>query len=339
VYIREAHARETNLHPIDGVGEDVHIGIIDSASSVPDYVAAGTDVNQGPENAFIATELADTQRHGTAVFRRASAFAPEAEYSLYQAVNSNRRLPLDAYADAVSQAIEDSVDVVNLSAGAPWRHPIRLNPNVPETERLLDAGIIVVAAAGNYFLRDQHRRPPVHCPSAADGVVSVASLEVWCPQSPGQEPAATQEGPYFWQNPQNRELLLSTDTFCGEQGCVGGESCEDNQRIQPWSYNPTPTDGKPDTLAPMHTLRRKETASSRRAEYLGTGTSFSAPLVTGEIACILSELKASGHDTPDPYTLQSAVRETNTPIESSLTGKLDAHGLRDRLWPGSRKSG
>ena len=331
-YIREAHARCTNISKTPGTGDRIHIGIIDSACRLPEHLSSGYTVNQGSEYSFLPTSEDDTNRHGTAVFRRLSSFAPDAEFSLYQVVESNRRLPLRAYADAITQAIEDDVDIVNLSAGQSWRKPVQFNPNVSETKRLLDNGIIVVAAAGNYFPRNEPTRPPVHCPSAAEGIISVAGLVVWCPRDPGLESATTREGPYYWLNLYpNYEIAPSNETFCGEQGCVGEARCEKHKLTRPWPRNPAPTGDKPDVLAPVHTLRRGK-GTTNRSEYLGNGTSFATPLISGSLACIFSELQRQGRDTPGPYRLESAIRDTAAPVENSITGKYDAHALSELLF-------
>lgn len=329
-FIHEAHAQSTNLSDIDGDGEGVHIGIIDSTCRVSPHIAAGVDVNQGPELSFLPRDPDDATGHGTEVFKRARAFAPGAEYSLYQAANAGDKLPLAPYSDAITRALDDDVDIVNVSAGHPWPHPVEYSPTVPETRRLLDAGIAVVAAAGNYFIDRQHERPPVHCPSAAAGVVSVAGLRTLCPAEPGSEPPNVRRGPYYWQNPhRSRELAAGKGVYCGERGCVDGQPCDGRKKDTHWIYNPSPTGGKPDVLAPMHIIR--QSSRSRRAgEYLEVGTSFAAPLVTAALACIFSDLQEAD-GIPDPYTVESAIRETATPVDGAAAGKLDAVALKDRL--------
>lgn len=331
-YINEAHAEAVNLPDIEGTGDGVHVGIFDSACRLPKDIASRFDVNQGAQHRFISTDADDTNRHGTAVFRRASAFAPDAEFSLYQTVETDRRLPIEAYSDAITQAIADGVDIVNISSGAPWRHPVEANPNVQVTKRLLEAGIVVVAAAGNHFPGRQPERPPVHCPSAASGVVSVGAMVSRCPRRPGNESATTPEGPYFWIVADagiNSELSPSHGVFCGERGCVGGDDCAEHKTIEAWERNPLQTDDKPDVLAPMHTIRRRDTGTKPGWEYLATGTSFSAPLVTGGLAAVFSELRAHDHSLPDPFTVQSRLRETATPFEAEATPRFDATAFRD----------
>lgn len=332
-YIQEAHAISTNNTDLTGTGEGIHIGIIDSACSLPTYLADDYDVNQGSNHSFISTDEDDTTRHGTAVFRRAAAYAPDAEYSLYQTVRDDRRMPIDAFSDAITRCIEDGVDLVNISIGEPWRHPADAHPTVLETKRLLEEGIAVVAAAGNHFPARQQQRPPVHCPSAAQGVISVGAMVTECPHAPGQESATSREGPYYWlaaDHGFNGELAPSNGVFCGEQGCVGGMCCEGNKKSSPWDRNPVSTEDKPDILAPMHTIRRRET-ETHGWEYIATGTSFSAPLVTGSIGAIFSELEAADEPIPDPYSLQSAARKSGASIEDAKTPLYDAAQLKTTL--------
>ena len=162
-YITKAHAQCTSANSILRSGGSIHIGIIDSACRLPSHLTNRHTINGGDDHSFIDDDEDDTTRHGTAVFRRISAFAPEAKVSLYQAVRDDRKLPIEAYSGAVTQAIKDDVDILNLSAGVPWRHPVHLNPLVMETNRLINAGITVVAAAGNHFPgRTNDRRFTVH---------------------------------------------------------------------------------------------------------------------------------------------------------------------------------
>jgi len=333
-YIDDAHAACVDIP--DGLrdGEGVHIGIIDSACRLPDHLITDTTVHHGDGHSFIDEEIDDTTRHGTAVFQRVKAFAPNAEYSIYQAVKKNRHLDLGAYSDAITQAIADNIDIINLSVGAPWRHPVHLNPAVKETQRLTDQGIAVVAAAGNHFPRRYDERPPVHCPSAAPEVISVGSLVVRCPKRPGDESATSPEGPYYWlvADP-GYEAPLSPDNgvYCGERGCTGGNGCSEHRRPHPWDFNPKPTGNKPDVLAPMHTLRhRRNLPDNRGWPYLSVGTSFSAPLLTGSLASIIGALPSEEKQSA-LATLRTAVRNGASEFEGSPIQRYNATATYESL--------
>ena len=333
-YITKAHAQCTSANSILRSGGSIHIGIIDSACRLPPHLTNRHTINGGDDHSFIDDDEDDTTRHGTAVFRRISAFAPEAKVSLYQAVRDDRKLPIEAYSGAVTQAIKDDVDILNLSAGVPWRHPVHLNPLVMETNRLINAGITVVAAAGNHFPGRYDERPPVHCPSAAKDVISVGGLVVKCPRDPGHESASEPEGPYYWltHDPGFRaEVSPDIGVYCGELGCVGGTDCADHRQPQPWDLNPLPTDDKPDVLAPMHIIRRRETSTEHGWEYLATGTSFSAPLVTGTLASIFDQLRDDGDGIPRPREVRQAVRTGAKEFDADLGPRYDAEGVLKEL--------
>lgn len=328
-FIVQAHAKAANIPDTRGLGDGVHVGIIDSVCQLSDTLADRFQINQGPQNSFIPADDDDTTGHGQNVFMRLSSYAPKATFSIYQAVNADGKLTLSAYADAISKAIDDGVDILNVSSGDPWRGPIRVNPNIQETDRLIQAGITTVAAAGNYYPDQQDRRPPVHCPSAAENVISVASLETICPKEPGDESAETPRGPYYcipdYEN-THPDIDPLDGVYCGEQGCTEDESCIVNQEEREWDRNPLPTGNKPDLLAPMHLIDRDVNDNL----YLGGGTSFSTPLVTGSLTCIFSELGEMGEDFPMPREARRAVR-SGSRVPDSQIAKYDAMEVRKAL--------
>jgi subtilisin family serine protease len=254
--------------------------------------------------------------------------SPEATFSLYQAVTEDGTLPLEAYSDAISTAIEDDVDILNVSAGDPWRGPIAINPNVPETKRALDAGITVVAAAGNWK-PNQEDRPPVHCPAALEDVLAVGGFISECPAAPGDEDATESNGPYYVLKNEGFEYSdrVSENTLCGQIGCVDGSSCITKQSDKPWEYNPQPASGKPDVLAPVHFPHER----SNGKRFLGSGSSFAAPIVTGSLACIIDELNRTGNAAVTPFQLRRAVIDGGASMNISAQTKYDAMGTRRAL--------
>lgn len=328
-YIADAQIKAINQPSTSGTGSGIHIGIFDSHYELPSSFVEEYSINQGLDNSFVPNPESNTNPHGIVVFDQLSAVAPNAEFSVYQAINQDGDLVLGAYADAISKAIDDGVDIINLSAGDPWPALIDINPNVLETKRLIERNIPVVAAAGNY--KPKHdSRPPVHCPSAAEGVISVGGYITECPCEPGEESEESKEGPYYYQfdvsNSKNIENP-AIGTYCSEQGCVKGESCITRQSESPWDRNPMPSGDKPDVLAPMHIVRNDE----EDGYFIDSGTSFAAPLVTGALACIFSELQNLGKDTPTSYEAQNAVRNGASRLKNSQIGKFDAMGTRSVL--------
>lgn len=262
------------------------------------------------------------------MFNLISSYCPDATFSLYQVVTENRKLPLDAYSEAITAAIEDEVDIVNISAGDPWRGPVRANPSVLETQRAIDEGITVVAAAGNWK-PSQDTRPPVHCPAALDDVIAVGGLISECPASPGDEPRDETKGPYYVLKDDTYEFpaLTPEGPFCGQEGCINGKSCIANQIDKPWSRNVQTTAGKPDILAPMHIP--VETNDGK--QFLKTGTSFAAPVVTGALGCVLDELRRSNDTEATPYQVRQATVDGAVPMDKGKLRKFDAMGVRKVL--------
>lgn len=103
--------------------------------------------------------------------------APEASLMAYKVFSSGRRTTGgDAIAMALEQAVIDGCDVVNLSLGKffGWTE----DPLSLLCDRASEAGVIVVASAGNDGLRNNNiNRFPLASPSSGLNVISVASSD------------------------------------------------------------------------------------------------------------------------------------------------------------------
>lgn len=324
-----SHGETVNIPREGAAGDSIHIGIIDSAWALPPELSGGFDVRDDPGNAFIDPDEEVTAPHCESVFDLASTFCPRATFSLYQAVDDEKSLPIAAFADAVSKAIDDGVDILNISAGDPWPGPVDANPAVQQVKRAIDENITVVAAAGNFQPGSQDRRPPIHCPAAYEPVIAVGGLEVRCPVEPGDESAGQDGRPYYCIPRQERVSAVRPveHAFCGQRGCVDGQSCITNQKEVEWEFNPSPTDQKPDILAPMH----RPVGSTEGPHMLKVGTSFAAPIVTASLGCIYSEVLEMGEELPRPREARNAVIEGGFPIDEGAHNKYDAMATRDAL--------
>ena len=327
-FVIEAHGDAVNIPTQGATGSTVHIGIIDSASEVPAETAGETTLRQGPGHSFIDSTKPDTTNHGTEVFVIASAYCPAATYSLYQAVRADRKIPIEAFADGITAAIDDGVDILNISAGEPWGGPIDANPYVSELKRAIAAGIIVVGAAGNWKVT-QENRPPVHCPGALQDVIAVGGFVTDCPAKMGEEPADSPVGPYYIaHDPQSTYGdRIPEGPFCGRNGCTDGKGCISNNRERPWEYNPSPIGEKPEVLAPVHI----PTVNADGNPILDIGTSFAAPIVTGSLGTILDELRRSEGSELTPYRARESVMDGATEIYEGTLRKYDAMGTREAL--------
>jgi hypothetical protein len=321
--ILKATGRSLNMPDLGSGGHGITVGIIDSAYELPDKTTEGYTVHQTPQNSFLDTNEGMTTPHGEAVFNVLSSYAPRATFRLYQAVNKKRDLETEAYSDAISKAIRDDVDILNVSAGDPWPGPTRSNPYTQITSRAIEAGISVIAAAGNQ--KPDGPNLPVHCPAAMESIIAVGAMEVRCPIEPGEVPNNSDCGPYYCvPDDPPHQLTPGDQSFCSQAGCVDGESCIENQHEVAWEGNPLSTDGKPDVLAPMHRVVERG-----NDPFLKVGTSFSAPVVAGSLACICGGLIERGDSMPDPWELRDAVLQGRIPIDSREGQKYDAMGVRN----------
>lgn len=326
-YILKARSEAINAPSAGGTGQSVHVGIIDSAHTLPEGFVEGKKVNQGVQNSFLDGSQADTTNHCKDVFSLLSAYCPEATISLYQALNDDGRIPLEAYSEAITRAINDDVDILNVSAGDPWRAEISLNPNIPETKRALEEGITIVAAAGNW--RHDEDQPPVHCPAALEDVIAVGGMVTDCPAEIGSEPSDEQVGPYYIEKDEDEEYeeAIPEDGFCGWSGCVDKSGCFRKQIERPWEYNPYSSGNKPDILAPVYTTGYSENGYP----ILNCGTSFAAPIVAGELAAIMDEARNDNRMEPSPFEMRRAVIDGGRRIDEGSHLKFDAMGTRKEL--------
>lgn len=158
-----------------------------------------------------------------------------------------------AFARAVTSAIDDGLDILNLSAG-------RSRPNCThgqcvycsEVRRAEQNGVTVVGPAGN------HPDDVVHYPGNAPSAFSVGGVEMECTFKMPRSPRNPTNNP-----PQSYRTTLWSDksypdsaangTYCSTRDCwSGGGSCEENLQVTPWDRNPTASGEKPDVLARLH---------------------------------------------------------------------------------------
>lgn len=258
-------------------GAGVGIAIVDSgieaSADFDDRIVAFYDFTQGGR----AESPTDDYGHGTHV---AGLIGGDGGLSSrrYRGVAHRSRLiglkVLDAngagYTSDVISAIEFvtankqqlGVDVINLSLGHPILEPAATDPLVQAVEAAARAGIVVVAAAGNYGVSPQTGQP---------GYAGVLS--------PGNAPSAITVG--------------SVKTFDTERR-------SDDRVAEYSSRGPTWYDAlaKPDVVAPGHGLTSvaarsgtlyQDNSSLRVGKYYMrlTGTSMAAAVVSGTVALIV----------------------------------------------------
>ncbi|ELZ76477.1 S8 family serine peptidase [Haloferax larsenii] len=259
-----------------------------------------------------------TDIHGVAIFELLSKIAPEATFSFYQAMDAERRLPTAAFTRAIHQAVDDGVDILNLSWGSPNGMPPECTPQYPPVKHAVDNQVIVVAAAGNQKSK-QGRTEYVFSPALAEETVAVSGFEALCPMTMKSVDNGTEKGPYrFESDNQNR-------VFCSHQGCDDSPACVRSKTLREWPNNTEPLDGKPDILGPAHMPDLPDSDSISDVNIL-EGTSYAAPVVAGVMSGILSESDISPDEVADDihFIIKSggqAVSGTDIPAINSFAAK------------------
>ena len=136
-------------------GNGIKIGVIDTGINLshPDFF------NQDGTSRFLKgydfvdndTVPQDTNGHGTQVTGIIAAdgqlkgIAPMAEIFSYRVSSDGESVPSDLIIKAINQAVEDKVDIINISLGVNMTH----NKIDNAVNHAINQGIVVVAAAGN----------------------------------------------------------------------------------------------------------------------------------------------------------------------------------------------
>lgn len=310
-----------NTPRIPSSSELTAVGVLDSVQHLP-AVTAG-DASIADTRSFVDSSKKETTSHGSSVFNIVSCFCPEADFYLYQAVKDNRKIPLTAYQEAIDAAIEDGIDILNVSAGHSWPGPIDSCPYTPDAKRAIANDVTVVAAAGNRKPADDFE--PVNCPAAIEDVIAVGGLVTECPADiecgvTADIDEKDPKGPYFARKQTGVEYpeMAPDGIYCGQQGCIEG-NCIIKQMEKPWQYNADSTGDKPDVLAPFHFPATTNTGEP----YLQIGTSFAAPVVSGTLAWMFSELKDSGKPLPRPRKTRQALLRAAVDVDEGEVSKLN----------------
>jgi serine protease AprX len=295
----------------DGIG----IAIVDSGISPSDdflgRITAFHDFTQGG----VATMPVDPYGHGTHIAGIIGSSGLSSIHGEYRGLGPNARLiglrVLDeqgaGQTSQVIQAIEFAIaqrgalgiDVINLSLGHPIYEPAASDPLVRAVERAVDAGIVVVASAGNFGYNSVLGR------SGYAGITS-----------PGNAPSAITVG-----------ALRDADTLTRGDDDVAPYS----------SRGPSWYDGfaKPDLLAPGHGIVSNGSSTSTiYADYPSVragaslmrlnGTSMATAATTGVVALMLEAQRQSAlAPALAPNAIKAILQYTSTPLDARA-GSPDA---------------
>lgn len=219
------------------------------------------------------------------------------------------------------------IDVLNLSLGVHHDACLGRCRSCKAVDTVVSEGTTVVAAAGNDTSQSGES---VYCPGLASRAITVSTLISECTARPGRasEPKGPHTGDYRAPNAhwiRNPDISESTDSeyltercFCSYNNCGPGFVCEKNRREFGWEKNPRPSEAKPEVLAPGLQPTIMEVGPA-----MAIGTSYSAAVVSGALAEILSELYSRG-SRPSPYELKIACVEGGQKLQNDPTPKFDA---------------
>ena len=136
-------------------GDGIKIGVIDTGINLehPDFFNPNETSRFLKGYDFVDNDTIprDTNGHGTQVAGIIGAngqlkgIAPGAEIFSYRVSSDGESVPSDLIIKAINQAVEDEVDIINISLGVNVTH----NKIDRAVNNAIDQGIVVVAAAGN----------------------------------------------------------------------------------------------------------------------------------------------------------------------------------------------
>lgn len=246
--------------------------------------------------------------------------AHKAHFSTFQAINEKKDKNAvcggnrGETAQAIADAVEAGVDVVNISAGIPHEcggHCIlgREAKLAAEIDNLC-----IVAAIGNQD-NETVERQGVNCPALLDSVIGVGGYVPFCSADIDRSNQSNQ----WWL--ENGEFI---GPLCGQmEDCCLNESCETNREEVPWKGNVSFHNTAPDVLAPVMDINGKSLSEVT----FQTGTSFFAPIISALLTRILGELDKK----PSPEEIQKAIRLTGNQLDQSDLIKMNETAAREYL--------
>lgn len=204
-------------------GNNIVVGIIDTGV---DYTHSELGGGSFPNSKVIGGydfadndgDPMDEEGHGThvagIVAGSKSGIAPEAKIRAYKIFRkSETTTSTSLIVKGIDQAVKDKVNVINISIGTVGGKALDSDPQSVSVRNAINAGVVVVAAAGNKGMRSEEIEFPISSPSSVAESISVGAsddgltgvLTVYQREIYGQYPA---EAPLFTQG--NYELV-----YCG----------------------------------------------------------------------------------------------------------------------------
>lgn len=289
-------------------GAGINVGILDTALAPPEGEQQRFEVAEKRD--YTELSCRDPTNHGTCVFGALSPFARAATFSFYRLFGEEEREVYSTdFLEPIADAGRDSVDLLNISAGFPHddaRGSFRVRKAI-RTEA--NRGTTVVAAAGNV---NKDPSEQVNCPALYDEAIAVGGFVPECTV----DIITDDPDRALWiRTVERRDLPDYQGPICSQMDCSDEHKCDENRHEHWWRWNVRRKNDKPDVLAPVHYMTKDE-----RGPYLIRGTSFSAPIVTGQLAALLATVDGS----PTSEALSTVVRRSTVEIDDGTDGKFNA---------------
>ena len=308
-----------NAKDTENEGQGIHVGVLDTLGDPIDSFKQDYNFESAHDDYLDHAER-DPIGHGRDVLSTISMLAHEAHFSTFQAINKdeddtrvyggNRAKTAQAIADAV----EAGVDLINISAGIP--HECGGHCILGREARMAAEidNLCIVAATGNQD-NETVEREGVNCPALVDSVIGVGGYVPFCSADIDRSKQSNQ----WWL--ENGNII---GPLCGQTGdCCSNEDCKTNRREIPWKGNVSFHNTAPDVLAPVIDVN----GPSLSEITCQTGTSFAAPIISSLLIRMLGGIDR----TPSTEEIQNAIRLTGDQIDESDLIKMNEAAARDYL--------
>lgn len=321
--MNRAIVSDVNAYKSNKRGSDIHIAVVDSILNAPSNWEITIDF---PEN-YVASDETDTTGHGTRVLDLISLFAPESIYKPLRVVAGDEKFKPSNFLKAMDDVRNANIDLVHISAGKYHENCGGRCRICEAVELVIRDGSVVVAGAGN---RKEDRSLDVFCPARSPSSLAVGMSETLCTTSidnPSLPVGADSPRPpgAYWVDVDSDYPFYPTDTYCSYQSCSPFHECKNNRKTRYWEGNVDWDQYIPEVVAPGH---KPLIDTNQLRGYIEPGTSYSAAVVSGGIAIVMSELFP---DLPSPGRMRRAIETTALDLDCGIVGKFNMKGLRDAL--------
>lgn len=315
-YYSSLRVPEANVENLTGSG--TKIGIIDSIWHPPRTSAGApfstySNTKIGNLHSWIESPCHDPHGHGTWIFDIISKIAPDAEFSFYQILDSDRQGKAVGNSanliEAIKSAEEDGVDILNISCGV-WDRGCDSNCRISyAVQQATHNGITILSSIGNKEVRIQqnHRgelsRKHTYCPALSQKAIGVGGFVSLCHE---QQPYSNTD--QIWADTTRVEEVQDEELqgiFCGYGSCYPNVDCREKKIEEAWQGNVPTRNDRPLVLAPVYYPTKTEDMW-----YFQRGTSYSTAIISGILALINEELEGFHPIPPNLWRMASEIGAT-----------------------------